>query len=572
MSRLAAQGQGEAESDAPTEQRCLGAAAREARARREGANRETRCVRRQRGDCPRVAAPRLARTQTSSNAMACAFGLRTPRSRLSRPGASTVLLLVVLLRIAAAQNATNATTSAPATPPPGAPPSPVKCPQGSQDDCDCTVQCCPPGEAQLGDAAEDNGGGGSFCTDKPFPESYSMRVRDRVPVQINLRDYCTDKILFSSYSAPRVDEFSLVEFPCTYSASDCNMITVPEERKMCEDGFKVYTEKLNCTGQNSFFEKFVNSRICNKANARNSREWFYSDGDPKREGQPETVGACRCNFTEPIRKKFNHESYGQAFYQKKHVEKLTEGVPDYFIKEGMSTFYVEVMIAGRSTAERGSDTECQCSSPADVSEKCMCELGTKKVPYVYNNSYVPQLTALVSMREGQLYFTNTFVKFNFDQSGKACIGCMPDYCYGVPLEKDEPGLCDDSRPQCRPDTVDCALEESIPCMPKTWRQIDFDLRLQSASVCAVPSNPDGRSGVDTSYYCRLPQTTEEVNACSLKVYMAWTGTDRYGRPLESSNMMPSKFTQMGVGNIASQFLTSSGGMIRKIDDRVSGSN
>jgi len=239
----------------------------------------------------------------------------------------------------------------------------------------------------------------------------------------------------------------------------------------------------------------------------------------------------------------------------------------------MSTFYVEVMIAGRSTAERGSDTECQCSSPADVSEKCMCELGTKKVPYVYNNSYVPQLTALVSMREGQLYFTNTtFVKFNFDQSGKACIGCMPDYCYGVPLEKDEPGLCDDSRPQCRPDTVDCALEESIPCMPKTWRQIDFDLRLQSASVCAVPSNPDGRSGVDTSYYCRLPQTTEEVNACSLKVYMAWTGTDRYGRPLESSNMMPSKLTQMGVGNIASQFLTSSGGMIRKIDDRVSGSD
>ena len=43
-------------------------------------------------------------------------------------------------------------------------------------------------------------------------------------------------------------------------------------------------------------------------------------------------------------------------------------------------------------------------------------------------------------------------------------------------------------------------------------------------------------------------------------------------PNPHSNMMPSKFTQMGVGNIASQFLTSSGGMIRKIDDRVSGSN
>jgi len=71
-------------------------------------------------------------------------------------------------------------------------------------------------------------------------------------------------------------------------------------------------------------------------------------------------------------------------------------------------------------------------------------------------------------------------------------------------------------------------------------------------------------------YCRLPQSRDEVNRCSLKVYLAWTGTDRYDNALESSNQMFSKFTQMGVGNVASQFLASGGSMVRAIDTRITG--
>ena len=38
----------------------------------------------------------------------------------------------------------------------------------------------------------------------------------------------------------------------------------------------------------------------------------------------------------------------------------------------------------------------------------------------------------------------------------------------------------------------------------------------------------------------MPQAKDEVNKCSLKVYLAWAGTDRYDTALESSNMMFSK--------------------------------
>ena len=52
------------------------------------------------------------------------------------------------------------------------------------------------------------------------------------------------------------------------------------------------------------------------------------------------------------------------------------------------------------------------TGPGDISDACLCELGSKKIPYVYNNSFVPQLTALVSMRKGQLFYTNTYVQVN----------------------------------------------------------------------------------------------------------------------------------------------------------------
>ena len=53
----------------------------------------------------------------------------------------------------------------------------------------------------------------------------------------------------------------------------------------------------------------------------------------------------------------------------------------------------------------------------------------------------------------------------------------------------------------------------------------------------MPSEPNK---IFPDYFCRMPQAKDEVNKCSLKVYLAWAGTDRYDTALESSNMMFSK--------------------------------
>ena len=254
-----------------------------------------------------------------------------------------------------------------------------------------------------------------------------MRIFEKVPVQINLRDYCTDEILFTSYAAPKVDKFTLVEFPCSYRASNCEYINDAVEQEQCKAGFDVYTKELNCTGKDSFFEKFVNRRICNKANfgSSRSREYFWQDGTEGVPGMPAEVGACNCNFSAAIQRASGKVVKGKTFLAN-DIMNITTGVPDGFVKEGMSTFYVEVVVGGRSTAERGSDKECVCQGPGDLSAACMCELGTKKVPYVYNNSFVPTLTALISMRKGQLFYTNTFVRFNFESSStRGCAGCAP---------------------------------------------------------------------------------------------------------------------------------------------------
>ena len=325
---------------------------------------------------------------------------------------------------------TVSTTIAPAATPAPAPPAPSPepaCPPGTPPGCNCLLQCCTPGSLQLGDTSD---GPGSFCTNKPFQDDYQMRIFERVPVQINLRDYCTDEILWTSYNAPKVDRFTLVEFPCSYRAGNCDYITDPVDQEQCKAGFDVYTKELNCTGEDSFFQKFVNGRICNKANfgrfgKNGNSEYFWEDGTEGVPGNPAEVGICNCNFSAAIQRASGKVVLSKIF-AKKDIQNLTVGVPDGFIKEGMSTFYVEVVVGGRSTAERGSDTECMCTGPADISAACMCELGTKKIPYVYNNSFVPTLTALVSMRKGQLFYTNTFVKFNFESTGRrGCADCAP---------------------------------------------------------------------------------------------------------------------------------------------------
>jgi len=347
----------------------------------------------------------------------------------------TVLLIFAFASLASAVRRQDAAASTPAPVAPPAPP--ISCPPGTPDNCNCLLECCKPGSMQLGD---DPNGNPSFCTDKPFQTDYMMRVFEKVPVQINLRDYCTDEILYTSYAAPKVDRFTLVEFQCTYRASDCSLIEDPVGQEECVAGFDVYTKQLNCSGPDSFFEKFVNSRICTEKNAKQSNgKWFW---DPGHEalgsssigggGLPATVGSCFCNYTEAIQKKMGKKVYGKI-YSETDINNLTVGVPNGFIKDGMSTFYVEVVVGGRSTVERGADKDCMCQGPGDKSDACLCELGSKKIPYVYNNSFVPALTALVSMRKGQLFYTNTFVNFNFDQGGRrGCNGCPPGVLLLIP--------------------------------------------------------------------------------------------------------------------------------------------
>eukprot|EP00960_Hanusia_phi_P045508 757285-Hanusia_phi.AAC.2 len=55
-----------------------------------------------------------------------------------------------------------------------------------------------------------------------------------------------------------------------------------------------------------------------------------------------------------------------------------------------------------------------------------------------------------------------------------------------------------------------------------------------------------------------------------QIYIAWIGTDGYGQPCQSSNEMFSKFTQMGVSNIAAQMYTGASSLATKVDRRVTG--
>ena len=285
---------------------------------------------------------------------------RTGRAAAAMRAALMVLALVAPAAAVRRQEAA-ATPAPPAPPVP--PPQPPSCPEGTPENCNCLLECCRPGTPQLGD---DPNGSPSFCTDKPFQTDYKMRIYEKVPVQINLRDYCTDEILYTSYAAPRVDKFSLVEFPCTYRPSDCTLIADPVGKEECESGFKVYTKQLNCSGPDSFFEKFVNSRICSKEAAGNSDGALFWDpgheafGKSMGAGEPREVGACFCNYTAAILEKTGKLVKGKV-YSQTDLAGLTVGVPNGFIKEGMSTFYIEVVVGGRSTAERGADKECMCS-------------------------------------------------------------------------------------------------------------------------------------------------------------------------------------------------------------------
>lgn len=298
----------------------------------------------------------------------CARRARGRMGTVSRTGRLAATACVALIVLALASPSSGQETSLPApiaTPAPQAPPAsaepPSACPVGTPDTCNCLLECCRPGAKQLGDGSDEESTV-SFCTNKPFQTDYKMRMFEKVPVQINLRDYCTDEILFTSFIAPRVDRFTLVEFPCTYRASDCSLIEDAVQQQECEKGFDVYTKQLNCTGNTSFFKRVIESRICSEENVQKKAlkgAYFWEPGLEGTPAMPATVGACNCNFTAAIKKSIGKTVKGKI-YTDNDLRNVTIGVPNGFIKDGMSTFYIEVVIGGRSTAERGSDKECMC--------------------------------------------------------------------------------------------------------------------------------------------------------------------------------------------------------------------
>jgi hypothetical protein len=220
-------------------------------------------------------------------------------------------------------------------------------------DCTKELQCCAPGSLQYGDPPEfEDAGGGSFCTHKPFEDGYVMNIGQKVPIQVNLVDYCTDKILYSTFFAVEMDKFSLVNIPCTYQPVACSLLPT-EQVAACQAGQKIWTDVFGCSKTNTstastqnktFYQQEIGGRICS---AENYCEYSAKTGDNAEKGctkrsdllwnrapvldvgspHEKSVPYCSCNW--------------------KHLEdrangtNVTTGVPDGFIKDGTSTFYVQ---------------------------------------------------------------------------------------------------------------------------------------------------------------------------------------------------------------------------------------
>mmetsp|Transcript_13481 Transcript_13481/g.32985 ORF Transcript_13481/g.32985 Transcript_13481/m.32985 type:complete len:459 (+) Transcript_13481:36-1412(+) len=398
--------------------------------------------------------------------------------------------------------------------------------------CDPTIECCTPGTPQLGDDPRLDTG--SFCTDKPFESSYLINIGTKVPMLLNFVDYCTDEIIYTSRFVVEVDRFSVVNIPCTYDPAPCS--TLPEEQKAtCNASRAIWTDpngQFGCSGNNDgFWDRVMLPRICNAENFgrfANTTDYIWRDGRPSISSMPEQGGFCRCNRTTLAAKQGVTNG----------ATNLT-GVPDGFIKAGMSTFYTQVVIGARKTSD--PENTCQCSGIDDTSPECMCMLGTKKVPYVYNNSYVPYFTALISIRNGGLLYQNTWIKWNFDSNGIGCVGCPADNCWGTPMANLE-----------------------------GWVQMGRDLMIQDGKMCAVASRPDPNDAM--APYCMYPASEKSITPCSLKVYIAWVGTDGFNQALQSSNEMFSRFTQMGVSSMAWQFYTGASNLVTDITRKVAGSD
>ena len=376
-------------------------------------------------------------------------------------------------------------------------------------------------------------------------------------------------MIYTAYAAPRMDYFTAITVPCTYQPAPCSDFPVDEQEK-CKEHKKLFDQK--CSETSGFWSKYASKHICSQENY-NAGNLVQPDGGRMRWTPSETfsgdsaddlVGGCNCDYSVQTRN---------------GTVAATKGVPDNFIKEGMSTFYVQVLprwpLRGSSAAPsprvqrigttRGSgssaeasvvvrgaqvvvggrktyaedDAECQCTGPQDTSAACMCALGTRKVPYVYNNAFVPYLTALVSVKSGRLVYTNTYVRYNFEENGIGCVACSKEYCWGSP-------------------------EENL----KGWIQASPQLlKVADPKICAIPRVPVSGEAVP---FCRYPASDRDIDMCSLKVYVAWVGTDGFGQGCDSHNKMFSRFTQMGVSNVAVQFYDGISSLVFNVEARITG--
>lgn len=196
-----------------------------------------------------------------------------------------------------------------------------------------------------------------------------MNIGTKVPVQLNFVDYCTDEVMYTSYFVVEVDKFSVVNIPCTYNPTPCNEL--PETMQAnCAEFQQLWTDpsgSYRCALKGGFYDRIIAPKICNASNfgvrVANTTEYIYKEGKHPISIMPATTGSCRCNRTTAAAR----TAAGQNI----------TGVPDDFIKDGMSTFYTQLVIGGRKTSD--PEPSCQCTSMDDTSAPCMCMLGTKKV-------------------------------------------------------------------------------------------------------------------------------------------------------------------------------------------------
>ncbi len=179
-----------------------------------------------------------------------------------------------------------------------------------------------------------------------------MNIGRKVPIQINLVDYCTDTIQYSAFFLVEMDKLSLMILPCTYQPVACSLLPT-EQVAACQAGEKVWTDVFGCPKTNTstsgarnetFYEKEIGGRICNSRNyckysirttdhvekdctRRSDLLWMPSPvldvGNPHHDSVP----YCVCNWNQ-LQGRINGT-------------KVTTGVPDGFIKDGTSTFYVQ---------------------------------------------------------------------------------------------------------------------------------------------------------------------------------------------------------------------------------------